>query len=146
LEKQQQTLSDPYHDLESNERTALVGRRSGRPTDSVFIPLLDKELKKVTLFYESQEEELMERLEKLEEEISKQEEQGLEGDHYQDDFEDDEDDDESLSRSPAGQRNSVASGRRRRLSSAASHTRNLSLTGRSTYCPRLKASTEPSGL
>ncbi|KAK7442505.1 low-affinity phosphate transporter [Stygiomarasmius scandens] len=143
LEKQQQTLSDPYHDLESNERTALVGHRSGRPTDSVFIPLLDKELKKVTLFYESQEEELMERLEKLEEEISKQEEQGLEGDHYQDDFEDDEDDDESLSRSPAGQRNSVASGRRRRLSSAASHTRNLSLTEAPSAIPEEEEAVSP---
>ncbi|KAF5345994.1 hypothetical protein D9758_013862 [Tetrapyrgos nigripes] len=122
LEKQQQSLSGSYQDLESNESTSLVGRQ--RHTDSVFIRLLDKELKKITLFYESQEEELLERLEKLEQEVQAQEEQGLEGDHYQDDFDDDDDDDESISRSPVGRRLSIGA-RRRRLSSTLS--RNLPL-------------------
>ncbi|KIK60132.1 hypothetical protein GYMLUDRAFT_244566 [Collybiopsis luxurians FD-317 M1] len=122
LEKQQQGLSSSYQDLESNERTSLVGRPDDAATDSIFIPLLDKELKKITLFYENQEKELFEELEELEALVQKQDEIGLEGDHYVDDGEYDDEDDESISRSPVGQR-------RRRLSSAFTHSRNTSIPG-----------------
>ncbi|KAE9390604.1 SPX-domain-containing protein [Gymnopus androsaceus JB14] len=122
LEKQQQqSLTTHFHDLESNERTSLVGRPSDRATDSIFIPLLDKELEKITLFYENQEKELFEELQELEALIQKQEDLGLEGDHYADDGEYDEEDDESISRSPERQR-------RRRLSgSTSNHNRNTSI-------------------
>ena len=117
LEKQQQR---PYQDVESNERTSLVGRRVDRETDAVFIPMLDRELRKIVLFYENQEKELMEELEELEELVKLQEEMGLEGDHYNDDFtDDDEDDDESLSQSRDA---TAATGRRRR---SASNARNI---------------------
>ncbi|KAJ8077599.1 low-affinity phosphate transporter [Marasmius tenuissimus] len=124
LEKQQQILSSSYHDIESNERTSLVGRRVDRETDAVFIPMLDRELRKIVLFYENQEKELIEELEELEELVKVQEEMGLEGDHYNDDFTDDEDDDdESLSQSRDA---TTATGRRRRrMSSSASNSRNL---------------------
>ncbi|ESK87596.1 phosphate transporter [Moniliophthora roreri MCA 2997] len=99
LEKQQ-NINSSYQDLESNERTSLVGRPADHQTDSVFVPLLDRQLRKIVLFYEAQEKELSEELEELEELVRQQEELGLEGDHYtDDDFEDDDDDDDSLSRS-----------------------------------------------
>ncbi|KAL0576788.1 low-affinity phosphate transporter [Marasmius crinis-equi] len=124
LEKQQHTLSSSYHDLESNERTSLVGRRVDRETDAVFIPMLDRELRKMVLFYENQEKELLDELEELEELVKQQEELGLEGDHYHDEYTDDEDDDdESLSQSRDA---TTATGRRRRrMSSSASNTRDL---------------------
>ncbi|KAF9072552.1 SPX domain-containing protein [Rhodocollybia butyracea] len=127
LEKQQQNLTSSYHDLESSERASLVGRPADIATDTIFIPLLDKELTKITLFYENQEKELFEELQELEALVLTQEELGLEGDHYADDDEYDEDDDDSISRSPERQR-------RRRLSSSATHNRNMSVGGDS-YAP-----------
>ncbi|TFK63157.1 Sodium/sulfate symporter [Pluteus cervinus] len=113
LEKQQHnlsaslTLSSGYHDLESNETEALIGTGSegqhqSSPTDSVFVPLLDKELKKISLFYEQQEKELASDIQELEEEVELQERMGLEaGERYMDfPDDDDDDDDESVSRSP----------------------------------------------
>ncbi|KAJ3886508.1 SPX domain-containing protein [Lentinula edodes] len=126
LEKQQQSLTSSYRDLESNERTSLVGRPSDAATDSIFIPLLDKELKKVTLFYEHQEKELFDELAELEALVQNQEELGLDGDHYADDDEYDEEDEESLSRSPERHR-------RRRLSSSANLNRNTSGPGEYSY-------------
>ncbi|KAJ6611134.1 SPX domain-containing protein [Mycena sp. CBHHK59/15] len=107
-----------YHDIESNERTSLVDRST---TDAVFIPLLDRELKKICAFYDAQEKELMEEVAELEAQVQQQEEAGLAGNHYTDgdyDDEDDDDDDDSLSRSPQ---------RRRRVSSSA-HRMSLSLS------------------
>ncbi|KAJ3935290.1 MAG: SPX domain-containing protein [Lentinula lateritia] len=126
LEKQQQSLTSSYRDLESNERTSLVGRPSDAATDSIFIPLLDKELKKVALFYEHQEKELFDELAELEALVQNQEELGLDGDHYADDDEYDEEDEESLSRSPERHR-------RRPLSSSANVNRNTSGPGESSY-------------
>jgi phosphate transporter len=115
LEKQ--ALSTSVHDLESNERTSLVGRPADQTTDSIFIPLVDKELKKVTLFYENQEKELFDELEELQALVQKQDELGLEGDYY---GEYDDEDDDSISRSPE---------RQRRLSGSLSHSRNTSVPG-----------------
>ncbi|KAJ3795688.1 SPX domain-containing protein [Lentinula aff. detonsa] len=125
LEKQQQNLTSSYRDLESNERTSLVGRPDAA-TDSIFIPLLDKELKKVTLFYEHQGKELFDELDELEALIHKQDELGLDGDHYADDDGYDEEDDESISRSPERQK-------RRRLSSSANANRNTTGQGESSH-------------
>ncbi|KAF9262496.1 Sodium/sulfate symporter [Marasmius fiardii PR-910] len=112
LEKQQQNMSSSYQDLESNERTSLVGHRVDRQTDALFIPKLDRELRKIVTFYEHQEKELMDELEELEELVKQQEELGLAGDHYLDDDDDEDDDDESLSHS----REPTTGRRRRRLS------------------------------
>ncbi|KAJ3993371.1 SPX domain-containing protein [Lentinula boryana] len=125
LEKQQQNLTSSYRDLESNERTSLVGRPDAA-TDSIFIPLLDKELKKVTLFYEHQGKELFDEIDELEALIHKQEELGLDGDHYADDDGYDEEDDESISRSPERQK-------RRRLSSSANAHPNTAGQGESSH-------------
>ena len=66
------------------------------------MPLLDKELKKISLFYEQQEKELASDIQELEEEVELQERMGLEaGERYMDfPDDDDDDDDESVSRSP----------------------------------------------
>lgn len=108
------------------------GQVSG--TDAIFVPLLDRELKKIVNFYEHQEKELLDELSELEESIKLQEEAGLAGDRYIDDVggvsgdedDDDEDDDESLSRS----RDRDPSAQRRRKSSTTSRMRrSLSLQG-----------------
>ncbi|KAJ7765942.1 SPX domain-containing protein [Mycena maculata] len=121
LEKTQHDQSS-YHDLETNERASLVNRAA--ETDAVFVPLLEKELKKICAFYEAQEKELIDEVTQLEELVQQQDEAGMAGNHYLDGpFEDDEDEDEdedSLSRSPR---------RRRRISSSAGHRMSLSASG-----------------
>ncbi|KAJ7816533.1 SPX domain-containing protein [Mycena olivaceomarginata] len=109
-----------YRDIETNERTSLVDR--GPNAESVFTPLLDRELKKICTFYEAQENELKGEVAELEELVRQQEEAGMAGNHYldEDDDEDDEDDDDSLSRSP--QRRRRVSSSANRLSSLASQT------------------------
>ncbi|KAF8885479.1 SPX domain-containing protein, partial [Infundibulicybe gibba] len=117
---QQQVTS--YHDIESNERASLMGR-SGNPTDDVFVPYLDQELKKIVLFYEQQEKELLEEVVELEELVEKQEADGFAAEErYMDDDDDDDDDDDSISRSPDTSR------RRRRKSSSAGRPRTVSLS------------------
>ncbi|KAJ7830406.1 SPX domain-containing protein [Mycena olivaceomarginata] len=93
-----------YRDIETNERTSLVDR--GPNAESVFTPLLDRELKKICTFYEAQENELKGEVAELEELVRQQEEAGMAGNHYLDEYddEDDEDDDDSLSRSPQRRR------------------------------------------
>ncbi|KAG6917852.1 hypothetical protein DXG01_000757 [Tephrocybe rancida] len=99
----------PYRDLEANEQDNLLGQSS---TDAVFEPLLNKDLKKIALFYDVQEKELVYEVTELEELATAHEEAGLDAaERYLDDpdaDEDDEDDDESISHSPE---------RRRRISS-----------------------------
>jgi phosphate transporter len=117
LERQQYVHHIP--DLESNERSSLLTGEDTSGTDAIFIPLLDRELKKIVLFYEHQKKELVDDLNDLEKDIELQEEIGLLGDHYAD-YEDgdNEDDDDSInaSRSPDGTRRSQS--RHRKLSSA----------------------------
>ena len=97
LEKQQydhETLNHTSHrDL---EHTALLEGHNVSDTDTLFIPLLDRELKKITLFYESQEKELCEDLTELEKDIQKQEDAGMDGGDRYLEQSDDEDDDESI--------------------------------------------------
>jgi len=97
LEKQQydhETLNHTSHrDL---EHVALLEGHDVSDTDTLFIPLLDRELKKITLFYESQEKELCEDLNELEKDIQKQEDAGMDGGDRYLEQSDDEDDDESI--------------------------------------------------
>lgn len=119
LEKQQVGYRDAVHDLEANESTSLMqGTSENVSTDALFTPLLDRELKKITLFYEAQEKELLEEVHGLERMVQQQEADGPDSGHQYDrhvDEDEDEDDDEdfnhalqsseiTFSRSPAGRR------------------------------------------
>lgn len=100
------------HDIEAGEQSSLLGGHDASETDAAFVPLLDQELRKITLFYELQEKEFFEELEELEEAIKKQEEADITGEGRYEDFEDmddDEDDDESVSRSPDVRRHAPSS-------------------------------------
>lgn len=59
LEKQAVSFRDAAHDLEANEQTSLIQGQDHLSTDALFVPLLDRELKKICLFYEMQEAELL---------------------------------------------------------------------------------------
>lgn len=81
--------------MEANEQTALVDHTESSGADSLFKPLLDRELEKITLFYEVQEKELMDELAELEQSIAQQDEGGLEaGLNYMDEYEDEDEDEE----------------------------------------------------
>ncbi|KAJ2913755.1 hypothetical protein MD484_g6658, partial [Candolleomyces efflorescens] len=113
LEKQQVNREQIVpHDIEAGEQSSLLGGHDASETDAAFVPLLDQELRKITLFYELQEKEFFEELEELEEAIKKQEEADITGEGRYEDFEDmddDEDDDESISRSPDVRRHAPSS-------------------------------------
>lgn len=98
LEKRQQRpdgIEPSYSDLEANEQTTLVDHSDTPGADSLFKPLLDKELQKIVRFYEAQEQELLNELAVLEQSITQQDEAGLEaGLDYMDEDEEDEEDDE----------------------------------------------------
>lgn len=98
MERQQLTLRDSVHDLEANEHTSLIGpSHDGASMDKQFIPFLDRELKKITLFYESQEKDLLSDVEELQKLIQQQEDLPLDGSHRylaSEDGDDDDDDDE----------------------------------------------------
>ncbi|KAG1789299.1 SPX domain-containing protein [Suillus plorans] len=98
LEKRQQRpdgIEPPYSDLEANEQTTLVDHSDTPGADSLFKPLLDKELQKIVRFYEAQEQELLNELAVLEQSITQQDEAGLEaGLDYMDEDEEDEEEDE----------------------------------------------------
>ncbi|KAF9448494.1 Sodium/sulfate symporter [Macrolepiota fuliginosa MF-IS2] len=120
LEKQrtgQEPVSPTYRDVEVGERSSLLNEGDPSSTNNLFVPLLDRELRKIMTFYESQEKELAEELTDLEEDVARQEEAGLEaGAHYF--ASDDEDDDESISvsQSPERRRHRKSSSAGRRLS------------------------------
>lgn len=124
LEKQQHghtTLSHSFlGDVEASERSGLLDEHDASNTNALFIPLLDRELKKITLFYESQEKELVDELVELEEDVNRREEAGLEGNSLYLEGSDDDDDDESVSvsQSPERRRHRKSSSGGRRLSGA----------------------------
>jgi phosphate transporter len=112
-------------DVEAGERTSLLeDGESLSGTDAVFVPLLDRELKKIELFYEHQAKELVEDLQDLERDIALQDEVGLRGGTHYDDYDgasdDGEGDDDSISRSPDTRRRSLS--RHRKQSSAGRRT------------------------
>ncbi|KAH9838741.1 Sodium/sulfate symporter [Rhodofomes roseus] len=135
LEKQQAGLGDSFYsehrDLEANEESALMGSASNASTDSIFVPLLDRELKKICLFYDTQEKELEEEVEHLQRLVQEQEEVGPDAGHQymdadtEDDDDDDEDEDEFDTHSPTASRDPTRSpsrppGGRRHARSASS--------------------------
>ena len=88
VEKQQSGLDGGYHDLES-QRSPLLGNSD---SDQVFSQYLDRELKKITFFYESQAAELLEDIGDLEAQVAEQEEAEMR--NYPEFDEDDEDEDD----------------------------------------------------
>ncbi|KAH0833368.1 hypothetical protein J3R83DRAFT_12469 [Lanmaoa asiatica] len=126
LEKEHHRLSQSHTDLEANERTALVEYPDFSSIDGVFIPLLDQELHKISLFYEEKEKELFDDLQTLEDLIAKQDEAGLEAqEQYMDDYADEEDDDDDDDDEQIGDHvhfeDASLQKRRRRKSSSASY-------------------------
>nr|VWO95470.1 Ku seventy [Ganoderma boninense] len=63
-------------------------------TDAIFLPLLDRELRKICVFYETEEQRLTEDLATLQTDIERQEESGPDAGLRYLDEEGDEDDDE----------------------------------------------------
>ena len=115
LEKQQQGHEQLLtYDPESNERSTLLAEQDVISTDAMFIPLLDRELRKIATFYEHQENELINDLEDLEKSLLEQEDVGL-GRRYYDDLTD-EDDDDSLDESVSPERRRQPSNHQRRRS------------------------------
>lgn len=124
LEKRQQRpdgIEPSYHDLEANEQTTLVDHTDTSDADSLFKPLLDRELQKIVRFYEAQETELLGELAALEQSITQQDEAGLEaGLNYMVEDEEDEEDDEEdeFNMSTRSEDFGKGSRRRRRKSSS----------------------------
>ncbi|KAI0926346.1 hypothetical protein AcV5_008835 [Taiwanofungus camphoratus] len=121
LEKQQAGLQDSVRDLEANEQSALMGHVDDMSTDNLFTPLLDRELRKICLFYEGQEKELYDEIATLERLVQQQEEVGPDAGHqyvdidpYTDDEDDEDDDDVFDIHSPPISRNRTRSPSRRR--------------------------------
>ncbi|TFK93792.1 Sodium/sulfate symporter [Polyporus arcularius HHB13444] len=131
LEKQKAGLHEAYHDLEANERTSLMGSGPSASdltnTDAFFIPLLDRELKKVCMFYEMEEQRLSDEVKALQQEVERQEENGPYAGHQFEDEEDadeeDEEDDEFDLHSPVHDRTQSPARQRRR------HSRSVSSAG-----------------
>ncbi|KAF8992371.1 SPX domain-containing protein [Cyathus striatus] len=107
------TLRNAERDIEAAEPLLSSSLADESATDKIFIPLLDRELKKVTLFYEHQARELAGELDELKDAIVRQEEMGRVG--WDEDEESDEDSVE-VSRSPerSRRRGSVSASRARR--------------------------------
>ncbi|OBZ72026.1 putative transporter C3B8.04c [Grifola frondosa] len=124
LEKQQAGLRESFHDLEANERTSLIINADTVSTDSFFIPLLDRELKKICLFYETEEQRLLDDVAALERLVQQQEEVGPDAGHQYEDMDDDdeEEDDEFDIHSPSASRDNTLSPSRQRR-----HSRSVSI-------------------
>jgi phosphate transporter len=116
LEKQQQGHEQILtYDPESNERSTLLAEQDVIGIDAMFIPLLDRELRKIATFYEHQEKELIDDMEDLEKSLLEQEDVGL-GHRYYDDLTDEDDEDDSLDESPERRRQPSNHHRRRSVS------------------------------
>jgi hypothetical protein len=90
VEKQQSGLDTSYLDLES-QHTPLLGHEDA---DQNFSQYLDRELRKITLFYESQAAELFEDVEDLEAQVEEQEETEMRNyPEFDEEDEDEEDED-----------------------------------------------------
>lgn len=90
VEKRQSGLDTTYHDLES-QHSPLLGNSDA---DQIFSQYLDRELRKISLFYESQAAELFEDIEDLEEQVAEQEEAEMRNyPEFDEEDEDEEDED-----------------------------------------------------
>ena len=90
VEKRQSGLDTSYLDLES-QHSPLLGNSD---TDQIFSQYLDRELRKITLFYESQAAELFEDVEDLEAQVEEQEETEMRNYPEFDEEDEDEEDEE----------------------------------------------------
>ncbi|OCH89601.1 Sodium/sulfate symporter [Obba rivulosa] len=148
LEKQQAGLRDSYHDLEANERSSLMAGEDSSSTDAVFIPLLDRELRKICAFYEEKEKELLQDVASLERLVEQQEEAGPNARHEyldvddDDDDEEEEDDDDLPEQSPVATRDHTLSpsARRRRMRSVSSSKAPSGSRGKYDTIPRRRYS------
>ncbi|KDQ24963.1 hypothetical protein PLEOSDRAFT_52207 [Pleurotus ostreatus PC15] len=141
LEKKKHNLDSQYHDIESNEHSALISQDID-DTDVLFKPALDGELQKIVFFYGQQEKDLLQEVSELEKMVEQQELAGLAGHPYleevgDDDEEEDDDDDEHFDpQSPIHSRDPTGSTsrrrRRRRTLSSAGFGRNI-WTSQSNY-------------
>ena len=90
VEKQQSGLDTSYHDIES-PRSPLLGHSD---SDQTFSQYLDRELRKITIFYESQAAELLEDTRDLETQVADQEEAEMRNyPEFDEEDEDEEDED-----------------------------------------------------
>lgn len=90
VEKQQSGLDTNYHDIES-QRSPLLGHSD---SDQIFSQYLDRELKKITIFYESQAVEFLEDAQDLEVQVAEQEEAEMRNyPEFDEEDEDEEDED-----------------------------------------------------
>ncbi|PSS34029.1 hypothetical protein PHLCEN_2v1933 [Hermanssonia centrifuga] len=132
LEKQQAGLHEAIHDLEANEGTSLIQDRDIASKDALFIPLLDRELKKMCSFYELQETNLLREVNDLEKLVQQQEEYGPDIGHQyldhvdEEDDDDDDDDDDFAQRSPAASWSRSPLSRRKRSLSESTGLRGAS--------------------
>jgi phosphate transporter len=106
LEKQ--SVNQPYRDVEANENSSLIAHADhaqGRNTDALFVPLLDRELEKISRFYDKQQSQAIEDVQELETLIHEEENRPTRRweDIVEDEDDEDEDDDElgHLERGPS---------------------------------------------
>lgn len=115
--------NNPDLEVGDSEREALLQSSElvdPSATDGAFSTLLDAELKKICVFYEQQEKEVLNQLAELEEQIKEQEEAGLE-DYADRDWGDDDDDGDDDQESEEGSRRPTKRQRRRTLSFGHGH-------------------------
>ncbi|KAN0133328.1 sodium/sulfate symporter [Lactarius tabidus] len=137
LEKQKHEALIHSHDIESaTEQTSLVGHVTQlQDTNTIFEPLLDAELRKISSFYALQEGQLLEELSELEGLVKEQDEIGmLAGRFYgESQWDEDDDDDDDDWQSTERSQDPTTSKRRRRastsvvraISQGASHSREV---------------------
>lgn len=90
VEKQQSGLDTNYHDIES-QHSPLLGHSD---SDQIFSQYLDRELRKITIFYQSQAVEFLEDAEVLEVQVAEQEEAEMRNyPEFDEEDEDEEDED-----------------------------------------------------
>ena len=88
-------------------------------TDAVFKPLLDDELRKISSFYSSQENQLLQELAELDELVKEQDDIGMLAGRFYGDNQWDEDEDEDEDESAEQSHDPPTSKRRRRASTSA---------------------------
>lgn len=93
IEKENHQWRASRETQESSEYTGLI-TRTENAGEAAFEHLLDRELKKITLFYQTQEKELLDQLAELEVLVALKEEEGPQAGYGHVDDEDDDDDDE----------------------------------------------------
>ena len=143
LEKEHHRLSCANADLEANERSALVEQPDFSAIDAAFIPILNQQLQKISLFYEEKERELFDDLQTLEDLVAEQDQAGpATWEHYMDDDygdeeDDDDEDDEQISGEHVHFESETLPKRRRRKSSSVSfHPRSASGKSSSSFSTR----------